>query len=106
MVIAHMVGEIDMSNAEDISIAVIDAIPNELLGVVLDFGEVTYLDSAGIRLIYRLRQSLRARGQALRLVIPRLSPASDALRLAGVERNLQVAADVEHAIRELQAEQL
>jgi anti-anti-sigma factor len=104
VVIARMVGDIDMSNADDISVAVIDATPHDLLGVVLDFGEVTYLDSAGIHLIYRLRQSLRARGQALKLVIPRRSPAVDAIRLAGVERNLGVAEDVEQALRELQTD--
>jgi len=62
--IAHVTGEVDMSNAEDVGATVIKATPNEAQGVVLDLSRVEYLDSAGIYVIYGMRASLQARGQA------------------------------------------
>jgi anti-sigma B factor antagonist len=100
-VVAQVTGEVDLSNAESIRNAITDVTSNSSLAVVLDLSELDYLDSAGIQLIYQLREDLRARGQELRLVIPPGSPATDALRLAGVERHLETTAAVEDALRGL-----
>jgi anti-sigma B factor antagonist len=97
-VVAHVVGEVDMSNAEDLGAAVIAATSSETQGVVLDLSRVDYLDSAGIYVIHEMRASLHARGQRLVLVIPPRSPVHDTLRLAGVERPGQVAEELETAL--------
>jgi anti-anti-sigma factor len=97
--IAHVTGEVDMSNAEEVGATVIGATPNEADGVVLDLSDVEYLDSAGIYVVYGMRASLQARGQSLILVIPASSPVHDSLRLAGAERPGEVAATVEEALR-------
>jgi anti-anti-sigma factor len=99
--VAHVTGEVDMSNAEEMGATVIGATPNEAHGVVLDLSNVDYLDSAGIYVIYGMRSSLQARGQALILVIPPSSPVHDALRLAGVQNPGQVAQVVDEALRTL-----
>ena len=100
-VLAHVSGEIDLSNVESIERALVEATPNHLLTLVLDLTDLDYLDSAGIQLIYKLREHLRARGQRLRLVVPSTSPANDALRLAGVKRHVETLETVDHALREL-----
>lgn len=97
--IAHVTGEVDMSNAEEVGATVIRATPNEAQGVVLDLSGVEYLDSAGIYVIYGMRTSLQARGQSLILVIPPTSPVHASLRLAGVGRPGEVADAVEDALR-------
>ncbi len=97
--IAHVTGEVDVSNAEDVGATVIGATPNEAQGVVLDLSGVDYLDSAGIYVIYGMRASLQARGQSMILVIPRTSPVHDSLRLAGAERPGEVVEAVEDALR-------
>jgi anti-anti-sigma factor len=79
VLVARLTGEIDMSNAGDLRAAITQSTPSGSLGVVLDLTDVDYIDSAGIHLLYRLGESLRARGQALRVVIPPGSVASDAL---------------------------
>ncbi len=99
--IAHVTGEVDMSNAEEVAATVIRATPNEAQGVVLDLSGVEYLDSAGIYVIYGMRASLMARGQLLILVIPPTSAVHDALRLAGADRPGEVADGVEDALRAL-----
>ena len=99
IVIAHLIGEIDLSNAGELRVAVTESTPNDALGVVLDLSEVTYIDSAGIHLLYRLGDSLRKRGQTLRVVIPPDSPPSDALRLAGIQRHVDVVEELEEGVQ-------
>ncbi len=103
ILVAHLTGELDMSNAEDIGAAVLEATPNDAMGVLLDLTGVQYLDSAGIYVVFGMRSRLRARGQNLRLVIPGGSPVDDALRLAGVQRHVEVVGSVGEGLQELQA---
>jgi anti-sigma B factor antagonist len=98
-VVAGVTGEVDLSNAEHLCDAIVDATANEALGLVLDLSAVDYLDSAGIHLIYRLRESLRARGQKLMLVIPGESPVHDSLRLAGITSHLPIWTSVDDALQ-------
>ena len=100
-VVARLIGEIDISNAGELRTAVTDATPNDALGVVLDLTGVDYIDSAGIQLLYRLRESLRVRGQALRLVIPRDSRVAHTLQLAGIERTVDVVEAVDEGLEAL-----
>ena len=100
VVIARLTGEVDLSNANSIEIAVAEATPNHALALILDVSAVDYMDSAGIHLVYRLREKLHARGQSLRLVIPAHSPANDALRLAGVSRNIETCETLDAALSE------
>jgi anti-anti-sigma factor len=100
--VARLTGEIDPSNAESIGRVVVETMPNHAHALVLDLSGVDHLDSSGIQLIYRLRDSLGDRGQLLRLVIPAVSPAHDALRLAGVARYVDTLETVEEAMREFE----
>jgi len=99
--VARLTGEIDLSNSEAVGTAIAETTPKHMEAVILDLGGVDYLDSAGIRLIYRLPEQLRARGQILSLVIPADSPAYDALRFAGVDRHTGVSEMTEQAFSEL-----
>ena|SRR5436305_15186534 len=100
-VVARVRGEIDLSNAESVSRAIDETVPNHALAVVLDLSQVRYLDSAGIHLIYKLRERLRSRGQVLGLVDPDGCPAREALRLSGVEHHVRMIGTVDQALREL-----
>jgi anti-anti-sigma factor len=99
VIVARITGEIDMSNAGELRGAILEATPNEALGLVLDLSATDYIDSAGIHFLYRLGDSLRSRGQTLRIVIPPNSPASDALRLAAVKRHVDVVAELDEGVR-------
>jgi anti-anti-sigma factor len=99
IIVAHVKGEVDLANAEQIGRSLARAIPNHSYSLVVDLSEVDYFDSAGIQLIYQLRELLRSRGQSLRLVIPGGSPAGDALRLAGVPRHIDMTETLSDALR-------
>jgi anti-anti-sigma factor len=101
--VGHVKGELDMSNAESIGAAVLDAMKGDRSGAVLDLSDVDYLDSAGIYVLFGLRENLRARGHALILVVPEGSPVNDALRLAGVMRHTQMAASLDEGLLGIEA---
>jgi anti-anti-sigma factor len=98
---AALAGEVDMSNSDHLGKAIAHGTPNEAVGTVLDLTGVDYLDSAGIHLLYRLRENLRVRGQQLLVVIPPGSPVNDALRLAGVSQHVDVFETFDEAARSL-----
>lgn len=97
-VVARITGEIDLSNVATIRDALTEGTPNHAISLVLDLSPIEYLDSSGIQLIYRLREDLRARGQELVLVIPPVSAANAALRLAGVEQYVHTVPTLDDAL--------
>jgi anti-anti-sigma factor len=101
VVVAHVTGEIDMSNADEVSAALSDQTPKDVRALVLDLREIAYLDSAGIRLIYNLRGRLDHRGQQLRLVVAPGGPIADALRIADVPRAVGAVETVDAAVDSL-----
>jgi anti-sigma B factor antagonist len=99
VLVAELAGEVDMSNAEGIGQAIVETTSNRESTVVLDLSTLHYLDSAGIQLLFKLREQLRARCQMLALVIPARSASNDALRLAGVTSHVEMFETLEDALR-------
>ncbi|MGI8616370.1 MAG: STAS domain-containing protein, partial [Actinomycetota bacterium] len=62
IVIGVLTGEVDLSNATELEGLITEAVPNNVVGVVLDLSGVTYIDSAGVRLLLSLAGRLRWRG--------------------------------------------
>jgi len=85
--VAYLAGEIDASNAYALldRLAVEAAVDGTAL--VLELSEVTYLDSAGVRLVYDLAAAAHRRNAAFRVVCPQ-GPIRGVLELAGVGRTL------------------
>ena len=101
VVVARLDGEVDMSNASELGAAITASIPSEARGLVLDLGDVGYVDSAGIHVLFELRERLTRRGQEIRLVLATDSPVATALEYAGVQSMLGVTATVQGAIEDL-----
>ena len=75
-------GELDLSTSQDLADAIESAALDHEL-VLLDLGEVTFIDSAGIRVIAGEARSLDGRGVRLRIVAT--SPRAERLlRMTGV----------------------
>ena len=102
---ADLRGEIDMSNSERALRTITQGVPNGATATILDLSGVDYLDSAGIHLLYRLRENLRIRGHKLLVVIPPGSAVNDALRLAGVLEYIEAFTSADEALRALAAPQ-
>jgi len=94
VVVASLSGEIDLSNAAEITDALLGGVPNEALGLVIDLSEVSYLDSAGVRMLAELDHRLGWRAQVLRVVAPEASRSRRVLEIAGLERVLSLDTSV------------
>src|SRR4030095_15681381 len=79
-------GEIDISNAQAVSAAIEAAMPHGAERLIIYLTGTTYLDSAGVQLLFLLAQRLQTRRQALTLVVPEEAPIRAVLELAGVPR--------------------
>ena len=59
-VVAHVSGEIDMTNAAYLREQLLDSMPNDALALVIDISGCRYLDSAAIEVLFDLSQAARA----------------------------------------------
>jgi anti-anti-sigma factor len=82
--VVRLRGDIDLSNAEALQGVAEGAVPNTAKGLVLDLSGVTFLDSTGLRLLFRLARRLGDRQQSLRLVVPEGARIRRVLDFAGV----------------------
>jgi anti-sigma B factor antagonist len=83
-VVAHLSGEVDMTNAARVREELLVSVPNDALALVIDLDGCRYLDSAAIEVIFDLARRLGRRRQELKLVLPPGSPLSRVLTLTEV----------------------
>jgi anti-sigma B factor antagonist len=102
--VAHVQGEIDLSNADEILLqaGLEVAVRGEgVPALVLDLTGVSYIDSAGIRALLELSERLSAQGRSMRVVVGEEASIARVLELAGVPELLALAPTVEAAVVEL-----
>lgn len=102
VVVAHVEGELDMSNASDLGAAITARVPSDARGLVLDLADVGYVDSAGIHVFFDLRERLTRRGQQIRVALAADATIATSLEYAGVQRTLGAARTVRDAIADLE----
>jgi anti-sigma B factor antagonist len=56
------VGEIDAATADLMEAAMVEAVPHAARSLVVDLGEVTFMDVAGLRVLMRARDAALRRG--------------------------------------------
>jgi anti-anti-sigma factor len=103
-VIASIAGEVDISNAADLGSALEGSVPQRALGLVLDLSEATYIDSAGVHLLFRLGGRLTRRRQQLRVVVPEGTPIRKVVNLAGLNWTVPQNRSVAEALSQLRVE--
>lgn len=96
--VAHLRGEVDMSNASYVRDELIRSVPNGVLGLVIDLGEARYLDSAAIELLFELSRRLARRRQGLQLVLPPESPLQRVLGFTEVSSVAPMFATLDEAL--------
>jgi anti-sigma B factor antagonist len=84
-VVAHLSGEVDMTNAARVREELLASVPNDALVLVVDLDGCRYLDSAAIEVVFDLARRLGRRRQELRLVLPPSSPLARVLTLTDVQ---------------------
>jgi anti-anti-sigma factor len=84
--VAVLEGEIDASNTALVGERLRALLSNRSNALIIDLGPTTYLDSAGINMLFRLGAELAQRQQRLHLVVPEASPLSRAIAITGLDQ--------------------
>ncbi len=97
-VVAHLNGEVDMTNAAYVGDELRASVPNDAAALVVDLSATTYIDSAAIGLLFELARRLGRRRQALRLVVPDSSPLSRVLEITEIDTTAEIHETVDSAL--------
>lgn len=98
-VVAHVSGEVDVTNVERIGGDLVDSVSNDAAGLVIDLAGTRYLDSAAIEMLFETARRLRRRRQDVALVVPAASPLHPVFELVGIASAAAVCETIEEAIR-------
>lgn len=97
-VVAHVSGEIDMTNSGYLRDELLDSTPNDALALVIDISGCRYLDSAAIEVLFDVSRRLGRRRQQLRLVMPPSSPLRRVIELTEIRTAAQVFESLDAAL--------
>jgi anti-anti-sigma factor len=97
--VVNLTGEIDLANAPEIARAIVTGV-NSAGKVLIDLTTVSFLDSAGVRLLDALVGDLCEHGARTRLVVGEHGPARMTLQLCAFREDL-LATDLHRAAAEL-----
>ena len=100
--IASVEGEIDLSNAAELEMAISHAVANEAVGLVVDLAGVDYLDSSGVTLLFNLARRVSRRQQEFLVVVPGEAHVREILTLSGATEALALHDTLPEALSQLQ----
>ena len=100
--IASVEGEIDLSNAAELEMAISHAVANEAVGLVVDLAGVDYLDSSGVTLLFNLARRVSRRQQEFVVVVPGEAHVRQILTLSGATEALELHDTLPEALSQLQ----
>lgn len=96
---AAIQGEIDASNTDDIAARLRGLVTNRSKALVVNLVATTYIDSAGINLLFELDAELSQRQQQIHLVVAESSPIARMIAITGLDAAVPVHGTLEAAAR-------
>jgi len=97
VVVARLEGDIDLANTPTVSAKVLESVPNDALGLVVDLAAVRYIDSVGVRMLFTFVRSLQAVRQGMAIAVPEDSPVRKLLKITHLDEATVFRASVEEA---------
>jgi len=98
VVIARLEGDIDLANTPTLSATILEAIPNDAFGLVVDLSDVRYIDSVGIRMLFTFGRSLHDSRQGMAIAVPADSPVQKLLKITHLDEAAVFRASVDEAV--------
>jgi anti-sigma B factor antagonist len=102
--VARLQGEVDASNVKEIGDRLRGLLSNRSVALIVDLSATTYLDSAGINMLFALAEELRGRQQRLALVVGTESPIARMVTLTGLDQTVPVCPTLADALGEIREE--
>jgi anti-anti-sigma factor len=96
--VARLQGEVDASNVKEMGDRLRSLLSNRSVALVIDLSATTYLDSAGINMLFALAEELRGRQQRLALVVGNGSPIARMITLTGLDQTIPVTGALADAL--------
>jgi anti-anti-sigma factor len=96
--VARLSGDVDISRAAAIRAGLLRVLSNLDFGLVLDLRDVTYLDSAGVNVLFEVAERLASRQQALAAVVPETALIQRVLTLVNIESAIDTHPTVDGAV--------
>jgi anti-anti-sigma factor len=103
LLLARLTGDLDLSNLHAVHTALLDAMPNDALGLVVDLAGVEFLDSSGVEMLFRLERSLAIRQQRFAVAIRPDATVRRALEVSGAAGEMALCPSVDAALAVLGA---
>lgn len=98
VLLARLDGELDLSNVPSLTKELATSVPNTVTVLALDLSAVTYMDSAGLGMLYSLARQLRDRQQRLSIVVPEASRLRRLMAVASIASIAAIYADDKTAL--------
>jgi anti-sigma B factor antagonist len=102
--VVHLIGEIDMSTAEEFQDRLLAALSSQAPGLILDLTQADYMDSSGLKVLFITATRLREIKRGFRIVLPESSPISNLISVSGAEGALPIDRSVDDAVKALRAD--
>jgi anti-anti-sigma factor len=96
--LAHVAGEVDASNVDDLTKRLLDEVSNSAKALVIDLTKTSYIDSSGISLIFDAAARMKNRRQKFRLVVAPKSFVSEVLAAVSMADSVPIDGRVTDAL--------
>ena len=96
--VLRLEGEIDVSNVDEIRARMRELVTNQSFVLIVDLTPTSYLDSAGINLLFAVGEEMRGRQQQLHVVLNEESPLTRMVSLTGLDKSLPTHSTLERAL--------
>jgi anti-sigma B factor antagonist len=98
VVVASVAGELDLSNSPATGDAIEAALPASARALVVDFSNLTFLDSSGVAMLFRLVRRLGDHRQQLHVVAPSGEAVGRVLEIVEFDRAAPVHPSLDAAM--------
>jgi anti-sigma B factor antagonist len=101
--VAHVAGEIDISNVAPARRELAEGVPDSACGLVVDLTPTAYLDSSGVYLLFELAKALERRRKNICVVAPPTAPSTRVLFITGFDKVMPFTETVEEGVERVRA---
>jgi anti-sigma B factor antagonist len=93
--IATLDGEIDIANSAEVADALLHAAADQPIGLIADLTRLRYLDSGGVRTLFKVADQLAVSRRRFALVVPESSPLNRLIKITGLDEAAWVGVSVD-----------
>jgi anti-anti-sigma factor len=101
--VVHLAGEVDIVQASALRERLLGAVRNQDLGLVVDLGPATYVDSVGVSVLFELAEKLGERQLRLAVVVPQGGLVERVLSIVNLASVAEIHRSVEDAVSAIRA---